>query len=332
MFPYNCAQAKKRHDQDSSKEVSPFECLTGQMPYSSRNLSLVARKQEEEIQVVHACHEFIPGVLDEEGFVKWIQRTREEGIGYHFLERRRVKVDAHLNEPTHLETQTKQVKAQAIFTQAEEITQRDVLDRDDTARDNVLSRQRKNSRAPHTHTLTFKVQFDDQVAHDGKLYLVKEVFGPEGYPITARLEQKESKKVKMAKVVKLRPPATPRPSMFFPRERPKFDDLIFFYLEESLEVGIMVSEEEENGHDDDDVDVHIYEGTEATLKIWLPTWRHKTSHTIVRRQRRPTGPYEENVRTVSIQDNEMIGALTDSGRLDPPTTKAAASRGFIKTE
>ena len=238
-----CAQAKKRHDQDSSKEVSPFECLTGQMPYSSRNLSLVARRQEERIQVMHACHEFIPGVLDEEGFVKWIQRTREEGEGCHFPERRRAKVDAHLDEPTHLETQTKQIKAQAIFTQAEEITQRDVLDRDDTARDNVLSRQRKNSRAPHT--LTFKIQVDDQVAHDGKLYLVKEVFGPEGYPITARLEQKESKKMKMAKVVELRPPATPRPSTFLPRERPKFDDLIFFYLEESLEVGIMVSEPRE---------------------------------------------------------------------------------------
>ena len=39
------------------------------------------------------------------------------------------------------------------------------------------------------------------------------------------------------------------------------------YLEEALEVGIMVSEEEENDHDGDDVDVHIYEGTEATLKI-----------------------------------------------------------------
>ena len=151
-----CAQAKKRHDQDSSKEVSPFECPTDQMSYSSRNLSLVARKQGKRIQVMHACHEFIPGVLDEEGFVKWIQRTREEGVGCHFPERRRATVDAHLDEPTHLETQTKQVKAQAIFTQAEEIMRRDVLDRDDTARDNVLSRQRKNSRAPHT--LTFKVQ------------------------------------------------------------------------------------------------------------------------------------------------------------------------------
>ena len=143
-----CAQAKKRHDQDRSKEISPFECLTSQMPYSSRNLSPVARKQEGKIQLMHACHEFIPGVLDEEGFVKWIQRTREEGIGYHFPERRRAKVDAHLNESTHLETQTRQVKAQAIFTQAEEITQRDVLDRDDIARDNVFVEQTCST---HTH-------------------------------------------------------------------------------------------------------------------------------------------------------------------------------------
>ena len=75
-----------------------------------------------------------------------------------------------------------------------------------------------------------------------------------------------------------------------------------------------------------------HEGTEATLKVWLPTWKHKKSHNIIRRQRRPTGPYEQNVRTVSIQDIEMIGALTDSGRLDLPTAKAAASRGFIQTE
>ena len=146
-----CAQAKKRHDQDSSKEVGPFECLTGQMTYSSGNLSLVARRQEEKIQVIHACHDFIPGILDEECFMKWIKRTRE-GEDDHFPERGRTNVDAHLNETTHLGAQTKQIKAQAIFTQAEEITQRDVLDRDDTARDKVLSKQRKNSRAPHTHT------------------------------------------------------------------------------------------------------------------------------------------------------------------------------------
>ena len=60
----------------------------------------------------------------------------------------------------------------------------------------------------------------------------------------------------MAKVVELRPPATPRPSTFLPRERPMFDDLIFFYLGEALEVGIMVSEG--NDHDGNDVDVHIY--------------------------------------------------------------------------
>ena len=143
------------------------------------------------------------------------------------------------------------------------------------------------------------MQVDDQVAHDGELYLVKEVFGPEGYPITARLEQKGSKKVKMAKVVALRPPVTPRPSTFLPRERPKFDDLDFFYLEEALEVRIMVSEG--NDHDDSDMDVHIYEGTETTLEVWLPTWKHKKSHNIIRIQRKPTGPYEENVRTVSIQ-------------------------------
>ena len=129
--------------------------------------------------------------------------------------------------------------------------------------------------------------------------MVKEVFGLEGYPITVRREQKGGKKVKMAKVVELRPPVTPRPSTFLPRERPKFDDLDFFYLEEALEVRIMVSEG--NDHDDSDMDVHIYEGTETTLEVWLPTWKHKKSHNIIRIQRKPTGPYEENVRTVSIQ-------------------------------
>ena len=94
----------------------------------------------------------------------------------------------------------------------------------------------------------------------------------------------------------------------------------------------MVSEGNDHDHGDGDVDVHIYEGTEATFKVWLPTWKHKKSHNIIRRQRRPTGPYEENVKTVSIQDIELVGALTDSGRLDLPTAKAAASRGFIQTE
>ena len=39
----------------------------------------------------------------------------------------------------------------------------------------------------------------------------------------------------MAKVIKLRPPAIPRPSTFLPREKPKFDDLVFFYFDEALE-------------------------------------------------------------------------------------------------
>ena len=74
------------------------------------------------------------------------------------------------------------------------------------------------------------------------------------------MEQKGSKQIKMARVVELRPPATPRPSTFLPGERSKYDDLVFFYTEEALEAGIVISEG--NDHDDYDVDIHIYEGTE----------------------------------------------------------------------
>ena len=42
---------------------------------------------------------------------------------------------------------------------------------------------------------------------------------------------------------------------------------------------------EENDHDSDDVDVHIYEGTEDTLKVWLPTWKHKKPQSILRKQK-----------------------------------------------
>ena len=62
-----CAKAKKRFDQDSSKEVNPFGCVTGQMPHSSRNLSLVSqRDHEDKTECMHA-REFKAGSIDEQG-------------------------------------------------------------------------------------------------------------------------------------------------------------------------------------------------------------------------------------------------------------------------
>ena len=49
-----CQKAKMRHDFGEANDVSPFECVTGQMPAPGRNMAMVPpEKSKEKVRSMH---------------------------------------------------------------------------------------------------------------------------------------------------------------------------------------------------------------------------------------------------------------------------------------
>ena len=214
-------------------------------------------------------------------------------------------------------------KAQAIFKRAEDKVMQNVLSRDKTARDNILSRQRKNSKAPYV--VDFQLSVEDEVSFDGNLYKIRSVNGPPGEAVTSTIENKESGKTRKVRVSELRPTATPRPTTFLEREGLSQGDFIFYEGEEEVRGGRVT-----NNDDDDVVIVHIYEGTAGTLTIWLPTWANNKSER-KRAKKQPAG-FAGLEETIDRQDIIMSGRLTATDRMTASTVKEAVNRGILTAE
>ena len=76
-----CSKAKRRWDHDCNKEVTPFECVTGQKPRSVRSLAFVPENRKEVI-----CMHLRQGVgLTEDGDQDEGRgpQSRQEGQGDH---------------------------------------------------------------------------------------------------------------------------------------------------------------------------------------------------------------------------------------------------------
>ena len=166
-------------------------------------------------------------------------------------------------------------KAQMINTHIEMIMEREMVRRDQTARDSALSRDRKASRPPYAYD--FGLRVGAQVSHeDGRLYTIKEVSGPQtGQVVSAFIEParlEEGGKGRWTLGCELRPSATPRPSKYLPREKIKVDDFVVWTQdegEEGEEMKTMRAGKVRHVNDCDAI-VHVYEGTRLTHKIWLP--------------------------------------------------------------
>ena len=214
-------------------------------------------------------------------------------------------------------------KAQAIFRQAEEKVMQNVLARDRAARDNILSRQRKNSKAPYV--VDFQLSVGDEVSFDGALHNIRSVNGPPGEAITSTIQSKESGKTRKVRVSELRPTATPRPTTFLARESLNYGDFVFYEDEEEVKGGRITSND-----DEDAIVVHIFQGTAGTLAMWLPAWTNKKSEH-KRAKKQPAG-FARLEETVDRQDIIMAGKLTATDRMTASTIKEAVNRGILTAE
>ena len=109
------------------------------------------------------------------------------------------------------------------------------LKRDRTARDNNLSRQRKNSKAPYA--VDFQLAVGDEVSYDGVLHKIKAVNGPPGEAITSTIQVKGNEKTRKVRMSELRPTATPMPTTFLEREEPNYGDFVFYEGDEEARGG-----------------------------------------------------------------------------------------------
>ena len=254
---------------------------------------------------------------------EWLRWVREDEVMEGDRPTRRSVEEQPEEGDGSFEKKNMQGKTQAIFKRAEEKVMQNVLARDKTARDNMLSRQRKNSRAPYV--VDFQLSVEDEVSFDGNLYTIKSVNGPPGEAVTSTIESKDSGKTRKVRVSELRPTATPRPTTFLEREELSHGDFVLYEGGEDVRGGRVT-----NNDDDDVIIVHIFEGTAGTLSIWLPTWANKKSEQ-KRAKKQPAG-FTRLEEIIDRQDIIMAGRLTATGRMTASTTKEAVNRGILTAE
>ena len=206
---------------------------------------------------------------------EWLRWVREDEVMEGDRPTRRSVEEQPEEGDGSFEKKDMKGKAQAIFRQAEEKVMQNVLTRDKTARDNMLSRQRKNSKSPYV--VDFQLAVGDEVSYDGTLHKIRSVNGPPGEAITSTIQSKDSGKTRKVRVSELRPTATPRPTTFLTREELNHGDFVFYEGEEEVRGGRITSND-----DDDAIIVHIFEGTAGTLTMSLSwdekgTWNHPLS-------------------------------------------------------
>lgn len=433
-----CSKAKRRWDHDTNKEVTPFECVTGQKPRSVRSLAFVP-KSRKEVRCMHlrqriseraeqdlkskkgwtevmtrsdeqigrtkdqqdmmeeqprvesrALHKN-PAITTEQdlrterdlkledlklmgreygqlgmkqdqqnvmrpqtrarshalhgqpaivstlrkkmasakkaelemGESEWLKWIRKDEVMEGDRPTRRTVEEQPEEENEAFHMKDTRGKAQVIFKHAEEKVMQNVLKRDRTARDNILSRQRKNSKSPYA--VDFQLAVGDEVSYDGVLHKIKAVNGPPGEAITSTIQVKGSEKTRKVRMSELRPTATPRPTTFLEREELNYGDFVFYEGDEEVRGGRVTCTD-----DDDAIVVHIFEGTAGTLAMWLPTWINKRLEQ-KRAKKEPAG-FARLEETVDRRDIIMKGTLTATDRMTASTVKEAVNRGLLTKE
>ena len=263
--------------------------------------------------------------MTDEGFLQWMRRSKKavRGVG---TENHDIDVEK-LNE----EAIDKQIKemgpadiAQLIEAEAERTVQMEGFRRDRRARDSILSRLRKQSKAPQAYD--FHIIEGKEVSHGGKLYTVTGTTGSNGTAITARIRPSRGTGSEQWVVAsELRPGATPRPVRTISSRGVKEDDFVI-WIGEKDELGLRGGRVLTHTDDVKHVVVHEYEGTEDTAQVWLPLWV-KTGREPIRRGKCPKG-MTPKVRELSITDIEVIGGLTYTFRLTESTLRELDAKGF----
>ena len=210
--------------------------------------------------------------------------------------------------------------AQLIEAEAERNVQLEGFRRDRRSRDSILSRLRKQSKAPQAYN--FNIQKGKEVSHKGKLFMVTDTSGPNGVTITAKIKPVRGEgPVTWVVASELRPSATPRPVMTISHREVKEDDFVIWEGESALRGGIVMTHA-----DDEHVVVHEYEGTDGTGAIWLPMWEQE-GRKPVRKGRCPKG-MNPMIRELSSADIEVVGDLTDTNRLTLTTLRELDAKGM----
>jgi hypothetical protein len=211
--------------------------------------------------------------------------------------------------------------AQLIEAEAERRVQLEGFRRDRKSRDSILSRLRKQSKAPQAYD--FDIREGREVSHKGKLYTVMETTGSDAVAITAKIKPcRDGGPEQWVVANELRPSATPRPVKTISNREVKEDDFVLWEGEDSMKGGIVTTHDEQSRT----VIVHEYEGTAGTSTVWLPIWEKK-GRKDVRKARCPKG-MNDRLRELRTADLAVIGELTETNRLAGRTLDELEAKGF----
>ena len=261
--------------------------------------------------------------MTDDQFLQWVRSSRKRAIRDNGTADRDIEVErlAEQDIENQMNLMTPAEKAQLIEAEAMRQVQLEGFRRDRRARDSLMSRLRKQSKAPQAYD--FGIRVGSEVSHNGKLYKVTDTSGPDGVTITAKIKPTRGEGQEAWVVAtELRPSATPRPVRTMSHRETKEDDFVIWKGEDGMEGGIVMTHDDGMKH----VIVHEYEGTEGTANVWLPMWV-KAGSKPMRKGRCPKGR-TPLIRDVNVTDIEVIGELTDTFRLTVVTLRELDAKGF----
>ena len=323
-----CNLAKRKHDFDKEKMVCPYECAFGQRPNSALSLALHGKGKEH-----NAMHTSLS--MEEDKYIKWMRTAKHTQIQSH----RTGQIPAEVGESDEditadgvIQDLAPEKRAQLVFTEAERLKEVSLAKREEVARDNAIRRQSNKQRPPYAYD--FNISPGMEVSHtDGLLYKVVSVSPNPSNPITAEISREGHQK--SARIIELKPAATPRPARHLSTSQPKIGDLAVIQCTKDGEpetvCGIVTETDDQQG-----MTVHVYLPTPKTMTVWLPAWSRNgdvsdltNGSRVERKEKTPEGLKAIKART-HFQDTIMIGALTSTGRLTQETAKDMRSRGLLK--
>ena len=261
--------------------------------------------------------------MTDEKFLAWMRESKKPSSRARAAEDRDIDIEKLTEEDIQhqLSMMSPAEIAQLIEAETMRKVQLEGFRRDRRSRDSLMSRLRKQSKAPQAYNCDIKE--GKEVSHKGKLFTVTDTTGSDGVTITAKIKPSRGEGPEAWVVAtELRPSATPRPVRNISHREVEEDDFVIWQGKERMEGGIVHTHADDMKH----VVVHEYEGTEDTASVWLPMWK-KQGRLPVRKGRCPKG-MTPMIREVNVSDIEVVGELTDTFRLTQNTLNELDAKGF----
>jgi hypothetical protein len=191
--------------------------------------------------------------------------------------------------------------------------------RDQVARKNAM---RNDKSLQQTSGMALDLAVGDAVSHAGQRWIVEELRGEPGAPVTVGIARDgESRRVRVSEV---KPMAAALPVRMLPKQV-RVDDFVMWVDAQGYVTGGTVVDVD---GPDGNLVVHARQADAGAGKSWVPLWFRGEDREIVRSKRCPPGGSAELVEVLPMEIR-VVGQLTGTHRMEGATAERAMAQDLM---